>query len=160
VASRRGDDEDRAASGWVAERFSGGATYQGLVGDAEGSTSLRVGVRVSPAGCCTPTPSRPYLEVATILEGLGEARIAGRDALWRMGPGMTMALPPHAPHWFRNTGAVPLKTPSVPSSPHRIVTGHSRAPTASGGLASAFFPGRAGRRGTSSTTRGHRTPPR
>ena len=33
-----------------AEPFSGGATYQTLVGDQEGSTPVRVGIQVSPPG--------------------------------------------------------------------------------------------------------------
>jgi quercetin dioxygenase-like cupin family protein len=54
------------------ESFSGGATYQTLVGDQEGSTPVRVGIQVSPPGYRTPTHSHPYLEVVTIIEGSGE----------------------------------------------------------------------------------------
>ena len=104
-----------------AEPFSGGATYQTLVGDQEGSTPVRVGIQVSPPGYSTPTHSHPYLEVVTILEGTGEVWIEGQDDIMRIGPGMTMVFLPNVPHWFRNTGDTPMKTYGVHSSPHRIV---------------------------------------
>ena len=47
----------------ASEPFKGGATYQTLVGDAQGSTPIRVGIQTSPPGYktpCTPIPiSRP-----------------------------------------------------------------------------------------------------
>jgi quercetin dioxygenase-like cupin family protein len=108
------------------EPFSGGATYQTLVGDQDGSTPVRVGIQVSPPGYSTPTHSHPYLEVVTILEGTGEAWIEGQGDVMPIGPGMTMVFLPDVPHWFRNSGATPLKTYGVHSSPKRIVNVHGR----------------------------------
>ena len=106
------------------EPFTGGATYQTLVGDQDGSTPVRVGIQASPPGYSTPTHSHPYLEVVTVLEGTGEAWIEGQGDVMAIGPGMTMVFPPDIPHWFRNTGDMPLKTYGVHSSPRRIVNVH------------------------------------
>jgi quercetin dioxygenase-like cupin family protein len=108
------------------EPFSGGATYQTLVGDQEGTTPVRVGIQVSPPGYSTPTHSHPYLEVVTVIEGTGEVWIEGQEGIIKIGPGMTMVFQPDIPHWFRNTGEVPMKTYGVHSSPKRIVNVHSR----------------------------------
>ena len=54
----------------VLQDFPGGATYQTLVGDADGTTPVRIGLQVSPPGYSTGTHSHPYLEVITVLEGL------------------------------------------------------------------------------------------
>ncbi|HXH08469.1 MAG TPA: cupin domain-containing protein [Alphaproteobacteria bacterium] len=108
------------------EPFSGGATYQTIVGDDSGSTPVRVGIQVSPPGYSTPTHSHPYLEVVTILEGTGEAWIEGENDVINIGPGMTMVFLPNIPHWFRNTGDVPMKTYGVHHSPQRIVNVHRR----------------------------------
>ncbi len=108
------------------EPFSGGATYQTIVGDESGSTPVRVGIQVSPPGYRTPTHSHPYLEVVTILEGTGEAWIEGENDVINIGPGMTMVFLPNIPHWFRNTGDVPMKTYGVHHSPQRIVNVHRR----------------------------------
>ncbi|MGE3537744.1 MAG: cupin domain-containing protein [Candidatus Tectimicrobiota bacterium] len=109
----------------VPEPFKGGATYQTLVGDATGSTPLRIGIQVSPPGYTTPLHSHPYLEVITVLEGVGEAWMEGAEATVRLEPGVTLVLPADLPHWFRNTGVTPLKTYGVHSSPHRIVQVHA-----------------------------------
>jgi mannose-6-phosphate isomerase-like protein (cupin superfamily) len=107
------------------ESFGGGATYQTLVGDAEGSTPVRIGIQVSPPGYATPTHSHPYVEILTILEGTGEAWMQGRDDLVALQPGMTLILPADLPHWFRATGEQPLKTYGVHASPHRLVDIHA-----------------------------------
>jgi quercetin dioxygenase-like cupin family protein len=104
--------------------FPGGATYQTLIGDDAGSTPVRIGIQVSPPGYSTPTHSHPYLEILTILEGTGEAWVEGSDDLVALHPGMTLALPPDVPHWFRVTGDQPLKTYGVHASPDRIVQIH------------------------------------
>ncbi|MFM9845983.1 MAG: hypothetical protein ACKVP3_02335 [Hyphomicrobiaceae bacterium] len=55
------------------EPFKGGATYQTIVGDRQGSTPIRVGVQTSPPGYKTALHSHPYVETVTVLEGQGEA---------------------------------------------------------------------------------------
>jgi quercetin dioxygenase-like cupin family protein len=106
------------------EPFSGGATYQTLVGDDQGSTPVRIGIQVSPPGYATPIHSHPYVEVLTILAGTGEAWVQGQDELTALEPGMTLVLPANVPHWFRVTGQQALKTYGVHASPHRIVNVH------------------------------------
>jgi quercetin dioxygenase-like cupin family protein len=108
----------------AAEPFKGGATYLTLVGDAQGTTPIRVGIQNSPPGYKTPTHSHPYLETITVLEGNGEAWLQGHDELVQLEPGVTLVLTPHLRHWFRTTGDRPLKTYGVHASPHRIVNIH------------------------------------
>ena len=103
------------------EPFRGGATYQTLVGDAEGSTPVRIGIQVSPPGYSTGTHAHPYLEIVTVLEGTGEAWMEGTDGVVRIEPGTTMVLPANVRHGFRVTGDGPLKTYGVHASPDRIV---------------------------------------
>jgi mannose-6-phosphate isomerase-like protein (cupin superfamily) len=106
------------------QSFPGGATYQTLVGDDEGSTPVRVGIQTSPPGYATPTHSHPYMEILTILSGTGEAWIEGQEGLTMLEPGMTLVLSAHQPHWFRATGNAPLVTYGVHASPDRIVDIH------------------------------------
>jgi len=108
----------------AAEAFKGGATYQTLVGDAQCSTPIRVGIQTSPPGYKTPLHSHPYLETITVLEGRGEAWLDGSDELVVLKPGVTLVLTPHLRHWFRATGDRPLKTYGVHASPRRIVNVH------------------------------------
>jgi quercetin dioxygenase-like cupin family protein len=109
------------------EPFKGGATYQTLVGDAQGSTPIRVGIQTSPPGYRTPLHSHPYLETITVLEGQGEAWLEGSAGLVGLRPGVTLVLPAQLRHWFRATGEQPLKTYGVHASPHRIVVIHDEA---------------------------------
>ena len=67
--------------------FPGGATYQTLVGDDEGSTPVRIGIQTSPPGYTTPTHSHPYMEILTILSGTGEAWIEGQEGMAKLEPG-------------------------------------------------------------------------
>ena len=106
------------------EPFRGGATYQTVVGDPQGSTPVRLGIQTSPPGYRTPLHSHPYMEVLTILEGAGEAWIEGSDDLIALAPGMTLVFPPNVRHQFRALGGKPLKTWGVHASPHRIVIVH------------------------------------
>ena len=106
------------------EPFRGGATYQTLVGDAQGSTPVRIGIQTSPPGYRTPIHSHPYLEVITVLEGLGEAWIDGSEGIVALAPGVTLVLPAGVRHWFGATGAAPLKTYGVHASAHRVVDVH------------------------------------
>ena len=103
------------------EEFPGGATYQTLVGDDDGSSPVRCGIQTSPPGYATPNHSHPYVEIVTVLEGTGEAWIDGEVDEIEIGPGMTMVFPPNTAHGFRVTGEAPLVTYGVHSSPDRIV---------------------------------------
>ena len=103
------------------QQFPNGATYQTVVGDEAGSTPVRVGVQISPPGYSTGTHSHPYMEVVSIIEGEGEARMDGTDGVIAIGPGTTLVLPPHVKHGFRVTGTVPMKTYGVHASSTRIV---------------------------------------
>ena len=103
------------------EPFSGGATYQTLLGDEQGSSPVRIGIQTSPPGYRTPLHAHPYLESLTILEGQGEAWIEGSDDVIALAPGMTLVFPANVRHWFGALGGQPLKTLGVHASPHRIV---------------------------------------
>ena len=105
------------------EPFTGGATYQTLVGDAQGTTPVRIGIQTSPPGYRTQTHSHPYMEVLTVLEGQGEGWIDGEDGVLILQPGMTLVFPPNVRHWFRTVGDQPLKTLGVHASPNRISHG-------------------------------------
>ena len=109
------------------EPFQGGATYQTLVGDAQGGTPIRIGIQTSPPGYATPLHSHPYLETITVLEGEGEAWLQGSDARVGLRPGVTLVIDAHQRHWFRATGDRPLKTYGVHANPHRIVILHETA---------------------------------
>jgi quercetin dioxygenase-like cupin family protein len=111
----------------ASEPFKGGATYQTLVGDAQGSTAIRVGIQTSPPGYKTPLHSHPYLETITVLDGEGEAWLQGSDAIVPLKPGVTLVLPANVRHWFRATGDRQLKTYGIHASPHRIVNIHDDA---------------------------------
>ncbi|MDP6567565.1 MAG: cupin domain-containing protein [Alphaproteobacteria bacterium] len=101
--------------------FAGGATYQTIVGDDDGSTPVRCGVQISPPGYATGVHSHPYLEVVSVLEGVGEAWMEGMDGFAPVGPGTTLVLTPGLKHCFRATGPGDLKTYGVHASPDRIV---------------------------------------
>jgi quercetin dioxygenase-like cupin family protein len=105
------------------EPFTGGATYQTLVGDARGSTPVRIGIQTSPPGYRTQTHSHPYMEILTVLEGHGEGWIEGEDGVLKLEPGMTLVFPPNVRHWFGTLGDQPLKTLGVHASPDRISHG-------------------------------------
>src|SRR5204863_6484653 len=72
------------------EPFRGGATYQTVVGDDQGSTPVRLGIQTSPPGYRTPLHSHPYMEALMIREGTGEAWMEGRDDLIALTPGMRL----------------------------------------------------------------------
>jgi quercetin dioxygenase-like cupin family protein len=106
------------------EPFRGGATYQTIVGDQEGSTPIRIGIQTSPPGYRTPLHSHPYMETITVMAGEGEAWLEGSDEIVALQSGTTLVLPEHTRHWFRATGNNPLVTLGVHASPHRIVIVH------------------------------------
>ena len=101
--------------------FPGGATYQTIVGDDEGSTPIRLGLQISEPGYSTGTHSHPYMEVVSVIEGTGEAWMDGHDGMIAIGPGSTLVMVPGVKHGFRVTGDVPMKTYGVHASAHRIV---------------------------------------
>jgi quercetin dioxygenase-like cupin family protein len=106
------------------EPFKGGATYQTLVGDAEGSTPVRLGLQTSPPGYKTPLHSHPYWEILTVVDGEGEGWIDGNDKTIPMKTGVTLVIPSNVLHYFRATGTQPLRTYGIHVSPHRIVNVH------------------------------------
>ena len=106
------------------EPFKGGATYQTIVGDEQGSTPIRVGIQTSPSGYKTAIHSHPYMETVTVLKGEGEAWLEGGEGVVQLNPGATLVFPANLRHWFRATGAEPLVTFGVHASPHRIVNVH------------------------------------
>ena len=105
-----------------AEPFRGGATYQTLVGDPQGSTPVRIGIQTSQPGYKTAKHFHPYMEIISVLEGQGEAWIDGSEDLIPLRSGVTLVIPPNLPHWFRASGNLPLKTYGVHASPVRIST--------------------------------------
>jgi quercetin dioxygenase-like cupin family protein len=109
------------------EPFNGGASYQTLVGDAQGSTPFRLGLQTSPPGYRTPLHSHPYMEALTVVSGEGEAWIEGHGGPIAMRPGVTLVMPAGVKHWFRALGREPLKTYGIHASPHRIVDIHEEA---------------------------------
>jgi quercetin dioxygenase-like cupin family protein len=110
------------------EAFHDGATYQTLVGDEAGSTTVRLGLQVSPPGYATGRHHHPYMEIVTVVEGEGEAWIEGEGDAVPIGPGVTMVFPPGVRHWFRVTGDRPMKTYGVHASSERIVVRDTAEP--------------------------------
>jgi quercetin dioxygenase-like cupin family protein len=106
------------------QTFKGGATYQSIVGDDEGSTPIRLGLQTSPPGYRTPLHSHPYMETVTVIEGEGEAWIEGSDEVLLLAPGMTLVFPANVRHWFGATRSTALVTLGVHASPQRIVEVH------------------------------------
>ena len=108
----------------AAEPFKGGANYQTLVGDAQGSTPIRLGIQTSQPGYRTAVHSHPYMETITVLEGRGEAWLEGSDEVVPLHPGVTLVLPANVKHWFGAIGDAPLVTLGVHASAHRVVDVH------------------------------------
>jgi quercetin dioxygenase-like cupin family protein len=101
--------------------FRGGATYRPIIGDDTGAgLAIRTGIQVSPPGYQTRLHSHPYTEVLTVLEGHGEAWLAGEQAV-ALEPGVSIALPANRPHAFRVVGDQPLVTFGIHVSDKRIV---------------------------------------
>jgi mannose-6-phosphate isomerase-like protein (cupin superfamily) len=102
--------------------FPGGATYQPIVGDDTGAgLPIRTGIQTSPPGYQTRLHSHPYVEVLTVLEGRGEAWLAGEEGVVPLEPGVSIALPANRPHAFRVVGDRPLVTFGIHVSGKRIV---------------------------------------
>jgi mannose-6-phosphate isomerase-like protein (cupin superfamily) len=102
--------------------FAGGALYQPIIGDDTGAgLPIRTGIQTSPPGYQTRLHSHPYTEVLTVIEGRGEAWLAGEGRVVPLEPGVTIALPANRPHAFRVVGDRPLVTFGIHASGKRIV---------------------------------------
>ncbi len=102
--------------------FPGGAGYCPVVGDDNGAgVAVRTGIQTSPPGYETRPHSHPYVEMLTVLEGRGEAWVAGEDGVIKLEPGVTIALPANRVHSFRAVGDRPLVTFGIHVSERRIV---------------------------------------
>jgi mannose-6-phosphate isomerase-like protein (cupin superfamily) len=102
--------------------FPGGATYRALIGDDNGAlVPIRTGIQTSQPGYQTRPHSHPYVEVLTVLEGEGEAWLAGEDGTIAMLPGVTLSIPAGRVHGFRVKGERPLVTYGIHTYPKRIV---------------------------------------
>lgn len=110
--------------------YESGRVYQTLVGDDAGSTPIRVGVQTSPPGYSTGTHKHPYMEIITVIEGVGEAWIGSEDDITAIGPGSTIVAPANIAHGFRNTGQRTMRSYGVHASPTRITFRESDAPEA------------------------------
>jgi quercetin dioxygenase-like cupin family protein len=106
------------------EPFRGGSTYRTLVGSAEGSTPVFIGIQTAPPGYKTALHSHPYLEVITVLEGEGEAWLEDTAGLVALRPGVSLVMPAGTKHWFRATGTAPLRVMGTHASPSRQVIVH------------------------------------
>jgi mannose-6-phosphate isomerase-like protein (cupin superfamily) len=102
--------------------FAGGATYQPIIGDDNGAgVPIRTGIQTSPPGYQTRLHSHPYIETLTVIEGRGEAWLAGEKGIVSLEPGVSITLPAHRPHAFRVVGDRPLVTFGTHVSDRRIV---------------------------------------
>ena len=103
-------------------KFGANATYQPIIGDADGSTPLRTGIQTSQPGYVAPVHSHPYMEVLHILDGVAEAWIDAQDARKvTLRKGDTVAIPAGVPHSFRVVGDDVLRLLGTHASPTRIV---------------------------------------
>jgi len=101
--------------------FAGGATYQPIIGDDNGAgVPIRTGIQTSPPGYRTRR-SHPYIEILSVIEGRGEAWLAGKEGVVPLEPGVSIALPANQPHAFRVIGDQPLVTFGTHLSDRRIV---------------------------------------
>jgi len=102
--------------------FGPNATYQPILGDAEGSFPVRTGIQTSQPGYVAPLHSHPYTEILHVLEGRAEAWLEGGEAHpTKLGPGDTIAIPPETLHSFRVVGDTPMRLLGTHVSPRRIV---------------------------------------
>jgi mannose-6-phosphate isomerase-like protein (cupin superfamily) len=82
---------------------------------------IRTGIQTSPPGYQTHLHSHPYVEVLTVLEGRGEAWLAGEEGVVPLEPGVSITLPANRQHAFRVVGDRPLVTFGIHLSGRRIV---------------------------------------
>ena len=103
-------------------KFGHDATYQPILGDAEGRFPVRTGIQTSQPGYQAPLHSHPYIEILHVLEGRAEAWLDGQESdPVRLGPGDTIAIPPETLHAFRVVGDAPMRLLGTHVSPRRIV---------------------------------------
>jgi len=101
--------------------FTGGAIYQPIIGDDTGAgLPIRTGIQTSPPGYQTALHSHPYAEVLTVLEGRGEAWLAGEEGVG-LEPGVSITFPANRVHAFRGVGDQPLVTYGIHTFGKRIV---------------------------------------
>ncbi len=130
--------------------FPGGATYQPIIGDdADSGVPVRTGIQTSPPDYQTRVHSHPYVEVLTVLEGRGEAWLAGEEGVVPLEPGVSIVLPANRQHAFRVVGDQPLVTFGIHTSGKRIVDYAESRPATAGCFPSAL------RRGTLDRSRQH-----
>ena len=102
--------------------FTGGATYQPIIGDDTGAgMAIRTGIQTSPPGYQTRLHSHPYAEVLTVIEGRGEAWLADEDGVVALEPGVSITFPANRVHAFRTIGDQPLVTYGIHTFGKRIV---------------------------------------
>jgi mannose-6-phosphate isomerase-like protein (cupin superfamily) len=102
--------------------FPGGATYQPIIGDDTGAgLPIRTGIQTSPPDYQTRLHSHRYAEVLTVLEGRGEAWLAGAKTVVALEPGVSVTFPANRVHGFRVVGDEPLVTFGIHTSGKRIV---------------------------------------
>ena len=102
--------------------FPGGATYRPIIGDDTGAgMPIRTGIQTSPPGYQTRLHSHPYAEVLTVLEGRGEAWLAGKEGVVTLEPGVSITFPANRVHGFRVVGDQPLVTFGIHTAGKRIV---------------------------------------
>ena len=102
--------------------FPGGATYRPIIGDDTGAgMPIRTGIQTSPPGYQTRLHSHPYAEVLTVLEGRGEAWLAGKEGVVTLEPGVSITFPANRVHGFRVVGDEPLVTFGIHTAGKRIV---------------------------------------
>ena len=106
------------------EPFRGGSTYQTLVGNAEGTTPVFIGIQTAPPGYKTALHSHPYMEIITVLEGEGEAWLEDGAGIVALQPGVSLVMPAGMKHWFGATGSAPLRVMGVHAAPKRTVETH------------------------------------
>jgi quercetin dioxygenase-like cupin family protein len=102
--------------------FPGGATYRPIIGEDTGAgLPIRTGIQTSPPGYQTRLHSHPYAEVLTVLEGRGEAWLAGEEGVVTLEPGVSITFPANQVHGFRVVGEQPLVTFGIHTAGKRIV---------------------------------------
>ena len=107
------------------EPFRGGSTYQTVVGNAEGTTPVSIGIQTAPPGYKTALHSHPYMEIITVLEGEGEAWLEDGAGIVKLEPGVSLVMPAGVKHWFAATGLAPLRVMGVHAAPLRTVETHA-----------------------------------
>ena len=106
------------------ESFSGSATYQTLVGKAQGSTPVRIGIQMPLPRKAIPIHLHSAMRVLTMWEDAREAWMDGQEGVIKLAPGMIRSLPAYTWYGLRVTGDQPLTTCGVYVSPERVVHIH------------------------------------